>query len=208
MYTVPMALVDYIPVACFAVAAVILMRDLYNKMSKGAFALFAAGTIDVAFAGFLKATYKLLYAANICDFSALSATFFPLQSLGFLLAGIGAFAMIVHKQTDKTAMLAAVPPAFTGTPVFVTLMIAGLGFLDFALCYLSKKIKKPAIIALFVLSFVGSLAMGYLSSKNFADPNMNWIAEFVNVLAQGALLIGAIMLHKNGLADLKLEKTK
>ena len=49
-FTVPMALVDFIPVAFFAVASVILMRDLYNKMSKGAFALFAAGSINVAFA--------------------------------------------------------------------------------------------------------------------------------------------------------------
>ena len=39
-FTVSMALVDYIPVICFAIAAVILLRDLYNKMSKGAFALF------------------------------------------------------------------------------------------------------------------------------------------------------------------------
>ena len=30
--SVPMALVDYIPVAFFAVAAVPLQRDLYNKM--------------------------------------------------------------------------------------------------------------------------------------------------------------------------------
>ena len=37
-FSVTMALVDYIPVIFFAVAAVILMRDLYNKMSKGAFA--------------------------------------------------------------------------------------------------------------------------------------------------------------------------
>ena len=36
--TVPMAIVDYIPVALFGAAAVLLLRDLYNKMSKGAFA--------------------------------------------------------------------------------------------------------------------------------------------------------------------------
>lgn len=52
-FSVSMALVDYIPVIFFAVASVILMRDLYNKMSKGAFALFAAGTINVTAAGYL-----------------------------------------------------------------------------------------------------------------------------------------------------------
>ena len=101
-FSISMALVDYVPVICFAVAAVILMRDLYNKMSKGAFALFAAGTIDITCAGALKATYKLLYAAGICDFEALNAMFFPVQSIGFLLAGIGMLAMLCHKQTKNS----------------------------------------------------------------------------------------------------------
>ena len=42
-FSVGMALFDYIPVIFFAIGAIILLRDLYNKMSKGAFALFAAG---------------------------------------------------------------------------------------------------------------------------------------------------------------------
>ncbi len=93
-FSIAMALVDYIPVVFFAIAAVILLRDMYNKMSKGAFALFAAGTIDIICAGGLKATYKLLYAAGICDFQALDHLFFPMQSIGFLLAGIGMVAVL------------------------------------------------------------------------------------------------------------------
>ena len=100
-FSVSMALVDYIPVLCFAMAGVILMRDLYNKMSKGAFALFAAGIIDIVCAGALKATYKLLYALGVCDFEALNNMFFPVQSIGFLLAGIGVVAMVCHKQTKS-----------------------------------------------------------------------------------------------------------
>ena len=115
-FTIPMALVDYIPVVLFAIAAIILQRDMYNKMSKGAFALFAAGTINVTCAGALKATYKLLYAANICDFEALNAMFFPVQSIGFLLAGIGIIATLTHKQTTT---LAVAPTIFSGTFVFV-----------------------------------------------------------------------------------------
>lgn len=202
-FSVSMALVDFIPVILFAAAAVILLRDLYNKMSKGAFALFAAGTIDVTCAGALKATYKLLYALGVCDFEALNAMFFPVQSIGFLLAGVGILAMLCHKQT-KSSVLAVAPPVFSGTFVFVGLMVAGLGIMDAALCVLSAKLKKPAIIALFAVSFVCSLCMGYLSSQDFAQASMNWIAEGVNVVGQGALLWGALLLHKNGLAELKL----
>jgi len=202
-FSVAMALVDYIPVLFFAVAGVILMRDLYSKMSKGAFALFAAGVIDVTIAGALKATWKLLYAAGICDFAALNAMFFPVQSIGFLLAGIAMLAMLVHPQTEHAA-LAVAPPVFTGTFVFVGLMVAGLGMMDAVLCILSAKLKKPWIIAVFAVSFVCSLGMGYLSSKDFAQAAMNWIAEGVNVVGQGLLLLGAVLLHRTGLKELEL----
>jgi hypothetical protein len=100
----------------------------------------------------------------------------------------------------------AAPEVFTGTFVFVGLMVAGLGLLDAALCVLSKKLGKGGLIALYVFSFVCCLGMGYLSSKDFAEASMNWIAEGVNVVGQGTFLAGAIILHKNGLADLTLEK--
>ncbi len=202
-FSVPMALVDFIPVVLFAIAAIILQRDLYNKMSKGAFALFAAGTIDIICAGALKATYKLLYAAGVCDFEALNHMFFPVQSIGFLLAGIGLVAMMCHNQKET---LAVVPPVFSGTFVFVGLMVAGLGLMDAVLCILSAKLKKPAFILLFVLSFVCSLGMGYLSAQDFAEASMNWIAEGVNTVGQGSLLVGVLLLHKNGLATLSLDK--
>lgn len=201
-FSVSMALVDYIPVIFFAAASVILLRDLYHKMSKGAFALFSAGVIDVAIAGALKATWKLLYAAGVCNFEALDAMFFPVQSIGFLLAGVGILAMLIHKQSSN-ALAAAVPPVFTGTFVFVGLMVAGLGIMDTVLCILSVKLKKPVFIAVYALSFICSLCMGYLSSQNFAEASMNWIAEGVNVVGQGLFLLGAVLLHKNGLSALE-----
>ena len=204
-FSISMALVDYIPVLFFAIAAIFLMRDLYNKMSKCAYALFSAGTISVTIAGALKATYKLLYAANICDFEALNNLFFPLQSIGFVLAGIGMLAMQIHSN-KQTAVAAVAPPVFSGTFVFVGLMIAGLGLMDIALCILSAKMKKAWLIVLFALSFVCSLRMGYLSSQDFARASMNWIAEGVNVVGQGTLLWGVWLLHHNGLANYQMKK--
>ena len=84
--TVPMAIVDFVPVVLFLVTTVILQRDLYNKMPKYAFACFAAGTINVFIAGFLKALWKLLYALGICDFHALNTMMLPTQSIGLLLS--------------------------------------------------------------------------------------------------------------------------
>ena len=204
-FTIAMALVDYIPVAFFGAAAIILMGDLYNKMSKGAFALFASGAIMITIAGALKATWKLLYAAKICDFVALNSMFFPTQSIGFLLAGVGILLMLLQR-SGKSAALAVAPPVFSGTFVFVGLMVAGLGVMDTVLCILAARMKKPWLIAIFVISFVCSLGMGYLSSKDFAEASMNWIAEGVNVVGQGTLLLGVYLLHKNGLADIEVQK--
>ena len=202
-FSVSMALVDSIPVLLFGAASVILMRDLYNKMSKGAFALFAAGTIDVTCAGALKALYKLLYAAGVCDFTPLSDMFFPVQSIGFLLAGIGMIAMLCHRQKESGA-LAVAPVVFKGTPIFVSFMILGIGMINASLCVLAKKIKKPGLIVLFVLAFLCMLGMGYLSTRNFEKASMNWIAECVNVAGEGLLLLGVLLMHKNGLAALRL----
>ena len=204
-FSVSMALVDYIPVLFFAIAAVLLQRDLYHKMCKGSFALFAAGTINIICAGGLKATYKLLYALGVCDFQALDHMFFPVQSIGFLLAGIGVLAMLCHKQGKETMYAAAIPPVFSGTFVFVGLMVAGLGCMDAGLSVIAAKMKKPGVIFCFALSFLCSLCMGYLSSQDFAQASMNWIAEGVNVVGQGALLIGVVQLHKAGLADFAID---
>ena len=203
-FSVSMALVDYIPVILFTIGSIILMRDLYNKMSKGAFALFSAGVIDVTLSGALKATWKLLYAAGVCDFERLNNMFFPVQSIGFLLAGLGILAMITHKQTKKAAALAVVPPVYSGTLIFIILMISGLGMMQASLCVLAKKMKKSSLIVIFIISFICSLGMGYLSTKDFAQASMNWIAEGVNLVGQLTSLIGIISLHKSGLADLKL----
>ena len=56
---------------------------------------------------------------------------------------------------------------------------------------------------MYLLSFVCSLCMGYLSSQDFAQASMNWIAEGINVIGQGSLLGGVWMLHKAGLKDLE-----
>ena len=202
-FSVSMALMDFIPVLLFGAASVILMRDLYNKMSKGAFALFAAGAIDVTCAGALKALYKLLYAAGVCDFTPLSDMFFPVQSIGFLLAGIGMIAMLCHRQKESGA-LAVAPVVFKGTLIFVSFMILGIGMINASLCVLAKKIKKPGLIVLFVLAFLCMLGMGYLSTRNFENASMNWIAECVNVVGEGLLLLGVLLMHKNGLAALRL----
>ena len=97
--TVIMGLADFVPVLLFGWTAVLLQRDLYGRMPRYAFVCFAAGTVSVFTAGFLKALWKLLYAAGVCDFQVLNAMFLPTQSIGLLLAGLGIVLMLTSRKT-------------------------------------------------------------------------------------------------------------
>lgn len=200
--TIPMALVDYIPVLLFALSATLMLKDLYHVMSKGAYALMAAGSLMIVAAGFFKATWKLLYAANICDFDALNRCFFPMQATGFLLAGIALVCLLVFRQ-HEAALSVAVPAVFTGTMIFVSMMVLGALGLCVSLTIIALRMKKRSAAVLFLLAFVFMMGMGYLSSKDFADPMMNWMAEGVNVVGQGMLFAALRILHKAGLSTVR-----
>ena len=200
-FSVPMALVDYIPVLFFGIAAVLLQRDLHNKMCRGAFALFAAGTINIFAAGFLKATWKLLYAAGICDFQALNTMFLPVQSIGFLLAGLGIALMLTRK---KTAMLTVAPPVFSGSAVFISMMVLGLGSICTCLSILAVKMKKKGAMALFILAFLCSMGMGAMSGQDSTQAWVNWTEQSINCVGQGLLLWGVLILHRANLKEFQI----
>lgn len=232
-FSLALALFDFVPVILFTLTSVTLMRDLYDSMSKGAFALFAAGCLDIISAGTLKALYKLLYAMGLCNFTALDDVFFPLQSLGFALSGLGLFALVTHRQErnkeeDKARirvrrivypMLAIIiidvlvisiksmnrgeeiPPYFSGTFLFVTLMLLGLLLMEGSLIRVTIALKKKSLIILFIVSFLSSLSMGYLSSRDFTLSIYNWIGEGVNTLGQASFFLASLIMHGNGLGE-------
>ena len=200
-FTIPMALMDYIPVAFFGVAALLLQLDLYGKMRKDAFAMFAAGTINIFLAGFLKATWKLLYAAGICDFAALNTMFLPVQSIGFLLAGVG---IILMMTTKKNAMVAVAPPLFSGSVIFIMMMVLGLGSICTVLSIIAVKMKKKGAMVLFILAFAASMGMGAMSGQDVTQAWVNWVEQGINCAGQGMLMWGVLILHKAGLKDFQI----
>lgn len=203
-FTVPMALMDFVPVFLFGAAAVLLQRDLYDKMPKYAFACFAAGTINIFTAGFLKAVWKLLYALGACDFTALNTMFFPTQSIGFLLAGLGIVLMLTARRGRKSMALAVAPPVFSGSFVFIAMMVLGLGAICASLSVLAARMKKGGAIVLFAVCFICSMGMGHLSSRDAASAAVNWVEQGINCVGQGALLLGVLSLHNAGLKEHKI----
>ena len=198
-FTIPMALMDFVPVAFFGITSVILLGDLYNKMCKGTFALFSAGCFNVFLAGFCKALWKLLYAAGICNFVALEEMFMPVNSIGLLLVGLSLILMVCLKK--KSAMLSAAPVAVTSSLPFIAMMVLGLGGMCAALSVLAKKMRKGKAIILFILSFLFAMAMGYMSSRDSTLSWVNWAEQSINTVSQLCLMLGTLVLHKAGLKD-------
>ena len=202
-FTISMALMDYVPVIFFGVTMVLLQRDLYSKMRPGVYAIFSAGTINVFMAGFLKATWKLLYAANICDFVLLEKMFLPVNSIGLLMVGLSLIGMMCSKPKD-VAVLSVAPAAVRGSFLFIMMMVVGLGGMCAVMSILAAKMKKKGAILLFVLSFAAAMGMGYMSSQNSTLAWVNWAEQSINCVSQGCLMWGVLILHKAGLKDHKI----
>ena len=192
-YSVTMALADFIPVALFILACIILTHALYGKMKRGEFVLFSGGVVAVSAAGLFKALYKLLYALGVCDFAVLSDIFMPLQGIGFVLAGAAVVSYVYIRR--KKAIYAA-PPVFAGTFLFVGMMVLGLAGMDIGFARLAKRKGRKGAPVLFILSLIGAVCMGYLSSRDFTKASLNWLAEGVNIFSQGCLFLGAMGLHR------------
>ena len=205
-FSVTMGLMDFVPVAFFGVTAMILLQDLYNKMCKGSYALLAAGAINVFTAGFCKALWKLLYAANICDFVALEEMFMPVNSLGLLFVGLSLIGMLCWKK--KSGMLSVAPPVFASSMPFIMMMVVGLGGMCAGLSVVAAKMKKAPVMILFILSFVCAMAMGYMSSQDSTQSWVNWVEQSINTVSQLCLMIGVIALHKAGLKEWTWEAAK
>ena len=188
--TVPMALMDFVPVLLFGAAWVILYRDLRNKLDLCSGVLLPLGAALVLLAGFFKAVWKLQNAVGATPVELFNKAFFPCQSIGFILLGVGMLAFMYGKRRIVRSL----------TMVFVMGMVLGNLGMSAGLVYIAKKVKRPAV-PLFILSFVFILMMGYLSSRDFAQASMHWVAQSVNVIGEGLLFAGALLLHKAGLAE-------
>lgn len=198
-FSAAMGLMDFVPVFFFAVTAVLLLGDLYNKMTRGIYGLFAAGCFNVFLAGFCKALWKLLYAAGICDFVALEQMFLPVNSIGLLCVGLSLILMVSLKK--KAVVLSAAPVALTSGMPFIMMMVIGLGGMCASLSILSRKMKKGTTMILFVLSFILAMGMGYMSSKDSTLAWVNWAEQSINTVSQLCLMLGTIVLHKSGLKN-------
>ncbi|MBQ8994681.1 MAG: hypothetical protein IJ091_02590, partial [Oscillospiraceae bacterium] len=125
------------------------------------------------------------------DLEWMSNQFFSNQALGFLFLGLGLVLTVssVSKRLN----------AFLPTMVLVLIMVIGLGAMDAVLAFYASKLKKRGALVCFILSFFLSMSMGYLSSRDFTQAAMNWVAQGINCAGMLLLYLGSRSLHEAGL---------
>lgn len=197
--TVFMALVDFIPVLFFFAAAVLLLKDLYNKMVKGAYALLAAGSIMVLIGGIYKVLWKTLVALAVCDYPMLDTSMFALQGPGFLLVFAALAGMFTKYNKNHVTLRSAALPVIVSNMPFIILQIIGCTGVQGSLIAVSVKMKKKLPIVCFILAFIFMMGMGYLGAKFDDSSSMHWVAQCTNIISQGSLFAGVYLLHKAGL---------
>jgi len=204
--SIPMALLDLVPVILFLLTNLKLMGSLYNKMTRKTYALFSGGAL-LLFAGALcKILWKFLYALGICDYPMLSECFFPIQPIGFIFMDIALTKMLKDcrkskKETNPTVLNAATMPVITTKVPFLILTFFTMTYYYINLSIISAKTKQKKPIILIVLSYLGMMGNCFIGTITDGSPIYHWIAEFTHVFAQVCLLWGTVMLCNSGLKE-------
>ena len=101
--------------------------------------------------------------------------------------------MVFFKQdsTGEKLYAAGAPAVFSGTVIFIAAMVLGALGLCGGLAVESRRRGKTKAFILFILTFIFLLMMGYLGTKDFAKPSMNWIGEGVNLVGQVFFLLAS-----------------
>lgn len=211
-YSVIMAVVDFLPVLFYFLAAWLAAKDLYNKVDKTSYAFLSTGAIMCFIGGAYKAVWKLIFALGICNYPFLFTALFPMQAPGFCLYLAGL--IMALRQTGKKVSydsksglnMVTVPVVTTSLPFIMFQTIGSIGSVV-CLAIFAKRMKQPKAIVCFVLAIVGLLGMGGLGAV--LDSSLawaNWLEQGVNAFGQIMFYLGVLILHKNGFAEPELRK--
>lgn len=192
-YSIPMAVFDFVPNIAFLVGAFFLVKIAVIAKGRPCSRMVMAGALLVALGGILKATWKLLYAANIADIQFFSELQFILLAPGFF--GLLIAVIYLARNQSKKSQMAVFAIAPWKLPLLFIMTITSLGAYGI-LTYISFRRKLPFAAAGFILSFIGVLLMGGLASQP-QTVALQWIEQSINSIANIGFSIGTFLLYKN-----------
>ena len=195
-YPLSLAVFDFLPTLIFLTGAYFLVRIGLLCRGKPTGRMIMAGTLLVFLGGFLKATWKLLYAAEVADIQWMSQGQFVLSAIGFL--GMCVAVILMARGRKKTDIAKAGPVlamAAWKIPFLFVMTVASLGA-EGILASMAFRRKATLAAAGFIIGVLGILAMGGLASAE-QTLAMQWVEESVNAVGQLGFMTGCIFLHRD-----------
>ncbi len=198
-YSVIMAIVDFIPVLFYFLAAWLVASDLYQHVTKTVYGFLAAGSLMCFIGGAFKALWKLLFCFGI-NYPAFFTSFFPMQAPGFMLYFVGLLMAMkqLKKKPTGEALNVVAATVTSSVPLLAFQSIGSTGSL-ICLSILGFKNKNALAGIFFILSIVFIFGMVGLSAT--IDSSLgwaNWLEQGVNSIGQIFFYLGARSMHKSG----------
>jgi hypothetical protein len=193
-YPVSLALVDFLPNIAFLVGAYFLVKTARMCSGTHVGRMLMGGTLLVFLGGFLKATWKLLYAAEIADIQWMSQIQFILLGFGFLAVCVTVIYMVrKSKKPVKGGIVLGM--AIWKLPFLFLMTLTSIGA-EGILAYIAFRRGEKLAGAAFAVGVMGLLAMGSLASAEQTIA-MQWIEESINTVGNCGFMLGSILLHRD-----------
>lgn len=193
-YTLPLALLDYVPNIAFLVGAFFLVRTVILARGKPCSRMCMAGALLIFSGGILKATWKLIFTLGIADIQWMSEIQFILLAPGFLALLVTAILLARTKPFEAPAIAMAM--AAWKIPLLAIMTLSSLGAQGI-LTYISFKRKAPLAASLFIIAVLCMLGMSGMASGSEQTLATQWIEETMNSIGQIAFAAACGLLYRN-----------
>jgi len=194
-YPLGLAFFDFVPTFFFLIGAFFLAKTVSICLGLPASRVLMTGAALVFLGGFLKASWKLLYAAQLADVRWMSEAQFLFLGIGFSLI-FGIVFLMTRKEKNSVAAAALFFGMAPWKIPFLFLMIVTSLGAEGILAYLAFQRKLRLAAVGFIIGVLGILAMGTFASAE-QSVAMQWIEETVNALGQGGFMFGCILLYRD-----------
>ncbi len=193
-YTLPLALLDYVPNIAFLVGALFLVRTMRLALGAPCSRVCMTGLLLIFSGGMLKATWKLIYTLGMADIQWMSEIQFILLAPGFLALLVTTILLARTKPFKAPAIILAIAP--WKIPLLAIMTLSSLGAQGI-LTYISFKRKAPLAASLFIVAVLCMLGMSGMASGSEQTVAAQWIEETMNSIGQIAFAAACWLLYRN-----------
>lgn len=206
--SLPLALEDILLVAFFSIGLYFIGKLISRESAIcGKLAFF--GGFLVALGGFLKVSWKLIYAIFQTDFAIFNNGLFAWQTCGFICL---AWAMWRCRKENNVATLLAVPIVLivfflsiagyfafgTETRTWFFVLLGGTTIFNLALIFqlIYRGIKNKILLSV-VLYVVNLVCIFTLASIGDQTVTLQWIKQIIGTISQGSFAVASWLLYRN-----------